>query len=91
MLTWFIEEPKGINISTVLKGKGLHTSLLLSLCLRLEIVRSALPAELLGSSWSPYLLVLPAVTLLSGQPYVFPTATPKREDPNKTLEFRATG
>lgn len=66
-------------------------SLLLFLCLRLEIRSSALAAELLGSSWSPYPLVLPAVTPLSGQPYVLPTATPKRKDPNKTLEFRATG
>lgn len=56
--------------------------LLLSLCLRLET--QALP--LLLSSWAPlgppYLLVLPAVILLSGQPYVFPTAIPKSKDPN---------
>lgn len=65
-------------------------SLLLSLCLTLETTGSALVAELLGSSWSPYLLVLPAIILLSGQPSIFPTAIPKRKDPNKTSEFRAT-
>lgn len=39
----------------------------------------------------PPLLALPAILLLPGQPYVFPAACPKREEPNKPLEFRATG